>query len=67
MSMPTLVLHDKKKTNTDNSLAMSDVIIKSKNLHWNLTCDQYTDMFEKPGKPMDHAITHCVDLTDKCT
>ena len=65
MSMPTSDFHGVNSTDTDCLLAKSDAIVKGKKSHWGLVCDQYADMFEKPGEPMDCTITHHIDLIDE--
>ena len=46
---------------------MSDAIVKGKKYYWDLICNQYANVFQKPGEPMDHIITHYIDLIDEST
>ena len=60
--MSTPDLYGVKKTNMDCSLAMIDAIVKAKKIHWGIVYNQYTDVIKITGEPIDHTITHYINL-----
>ena len=60
--MSTPDLYCLKRTNMDCLLAMSDAIVKAKKIHGGIVCNQYTDMIKITGEPIDHTITHYINL-----